>query len=65
LGQGRQGTGGGITEGAQRRQQRGEEDVNPLIGFALAHAEQASLDDLERVGFQVDQQEEQPIFRRR
>ena len=25
-------------------------DVNPLIGFALAHAEQASLDDLQRVG---------------
>ena len=25
--------------GAQRRQQCGQEDVNPLIGFALDHAE--------------------------
>jgi hypothetical protein len=39
--------------------------VHPLVGFALAHAEQASLHDLERIGLQVDQNEEQPIFRRR
>ena len=65
LGQGRQGAGGGIAEGAQRRQQRGQEDVNPLIGFALAHAEQAPLDHLEGVGLQVGENEEQPIFRRR
>ena len=39
LGQGRQRAGGGITEGAQRRQQCGQEDVNPLIGFALDHTE--------------------------
>ena len=38
-GQGRQGAGGGIAEGAQRRQQCGQEDMDPLIGFALAHAE--------------------------
>ena len=63
LGQGRQGAGGGIAEGAQRRQQRGQEDVNPLIGFALAHAEQASLHHLEGVGLQVGEDEEQPIFR--
>jgi|GEM_PF-5886992 len=37
--------------------------MNPLIGFALAHAEQASLDHLERISFQVDEDEEQPIFR--
>jgi hypothetical protein len=36
--------------------------VNPLIGFALTHAEQASLDHLEAVGLQVREQEEQPIF---
>jgi hypothetical protein len=36
--------------------------VNPLIGFALAHAKQASLHHLEGIGFQVDQHEEQPIF---
>ncbi len=39
--------------------------MNPLIGFALAHAEQASLDDLERVSLEVGGQEEQPILRRR
>ena len=50
LGEGREGAGGGITEGAERRQQRGQEDVDPLIGFALPHAEQASLDHLEGVG---------------
>ena len=36
--------------------------MNPLIGFALAHAKQASLHHLEGIGFQVDQHEEQPIF---
>jgi Domain of unknown function (DUF4277) len=36
-----------------------------LIGFALAHAEQTSLNDLEAVRLQVREQEEQPVFRRR
>src|SRR6266700_1686530 len=40
-----------IAEGAQRREEGGEQDMNPLIRFALAHAEQASLHDLERIGF--------------
>ena len=62
LRQGRQGAGGGIAEGAQRRQQRRQQDVNPLIGFALAHAEQPPLHHLEGVGLQVDQDKEQPIF---
>jgi len=35
------------------------------MGFALAHAEQAPLDHLEAVRFQIREQEEQPIFRRR
>src|SRR5499433_601558 len=39
--------------------------MDPLIGFALAHAEQAPLDHLERIGFQVREDEEQAIFRRR
>ena len=39
--------------------------MNPLIGFALAHAEQATLDHLQRVGLEVDQNEEQSIFRGR
>jgi len=38
--------------------------VNPLIGFALAHAEQAPLHHLERIGLEVDQNEEQSICRR-
>jgi len=36
--------------------------VNPLIGFALAHPEQASLDHWEAVGLQGREQEEQPVF---
>jgi hypothetical protein len=39
--------------------------VKPLLGFALAHAEQTPLDPLERRGFEGDQKEEQAIFRRR
>jgi hypothetical protein len=39
--------------------------MNPLIGFALAHAEQAPLHYLERIGFEVGEDEEQAIFRRR
>jgi hypothetical protein len=37
--------------------------VNPLIGFALDHAEQASLHHLERVSLEGGEEEEQPIFR--
>jgi hypothetical protein len=33
-----------------------------LIRFALAHAKQAPLQHLEGIGFQVDQNGEQPIF---
>ena len=57
--------GGGITEGAQGRQQHREEDVHPLVGCALAHAAQAPLDHRERSGFQGGQDEAQAIFRRR
>src|SRR5215510_2591611 len=39
--------------------------MNPLIGFALPHAEQTSLHDLEGIGLQIREDEEQPIFRRR
>jgi len=39
--------------------------VDPLIGFPLHHTKQASVDHLEGIGFEVDQNEEQPIFRRR
>jgi len=36
--------------------------MNPLIGFALHHAEQPALHHLERIGLQVGEQEEQPIL---
>ena len=39
--------------------------MNPLIGFALDHPEQAPMHDLERIRFQVDQDEQEAIFRRR
>jgi hypothetical protein len=35
------------------------------MGLALAHAEQPSLDDLERSGLQIGQEKQQPILRRR
>src|SRR3989442_14030458 len=38
--------------------------MNPLIGFALDHPEQAPMHDLERIRFQVDQDEQEAIFRR-
>ena len=62
--QSREGAGGGIAEAAQRREQRRQQDMDPLVGFALAHAEQPPLDHLNGVGLQVGEQEEQPIFRR-
>ena len=43
----------------------GNRTLDPLIGFTLAHAEQASLHHLERIGFQVSEDEEQAIFWRR
>jgi hypothetical protein len=39
--------------------------VDPLIRFALHHAEQAPLHDLERIGLEVGENEEEPIFWRR
>ena len=65
LGPGGHRAGRGITEGAQGRQQHGAKGVDPLIGFALAHAAQTSLDHLEAVRLQVRAQEEPPVFRRR
>src|SRR5207244_6599445 len=42
-----------------------QEHVEPLMRFALPHAEQTSLDHLEAVRLQRREQEEQPIFWRR
>ena len=54
-------------QGAPRRMkiECTRQPVNPLVGFALAHAKYASLHDLEDRGFEVDEDEEQPIFRGR
>ncbi len=37
--------------------------MNPLIGFALDQPKYASLSHLECIGFEVDQDEQEPIFR--
>jgi len=39
--------------------------VDPLIGFALDHPEQAPVHHLKRIGLEVGENEEEPIFRRR
>src|SRR5262249_19080338 len=65
LGQRRQGTGRGIAEGPQGRQQHGEEHVDPLVGLALAHAEQAPLHHLEAVGLHISQNKQESILRGR
>ena len=65
LGEGRQGTGGGITKGTQCRQQHREEDMPPLVGCALAHATETSLDHLQRVGFHIGQNNEESLVWRR
>jgi len=39
--------------------------VQPLIGFTLAQPKQAPVHDLQGVGFQIHQHEEQAIFRGR
>jgi hypothetical protein len=57
LGQSRQGASRAIAEGAQGNLQSRQQHVNPLIGFALAHPEQASLDHLETVGLEGREQE--------
>src|SRR5215813_7681283 len=36
--------------------------MNPLIGFALDHPEQAPVHHLEGIGFKVDQNEQEAIF---
>ena len=65
LRQGRQQAGRGIAEGAQRREEGGEQDRHPLMRVALAHAAQMALHDLERRGCEGDQKKAQPIVRGR
>jgi hypothetical protein len=65
LGQGGQRAGRGRAAGAPRGQQRGPEPVAPLLGLALAHADQAPMHHLQRRGLEVGEQAEEPIVRRR
>ena len=59
---GRQGAGGGIAEGAQRREQRWQQGVDPRMGFALDHAEQTPVHHLEGVGLAGDQDDQRRII---
>jgi hypothetical protein len=52
----------GASPCAQRRPQGTQQDMNPPMGFALAHAEQAPLHHLEGVGLQVDEDPQQLIL---
>ena len=54
----REATGGSIIECTRRLEQNWQQDMDPLIGFALPHAEQSPLNHLQGVGFQVNEQEE-------
>jgi hypothetical protein len=49
----------------QRGQQRGQEDVPPLLDCALVHTAQAPVHHLERRDLGVGEQGEQAVFRRR
>src|SRR5262249_31687453 len=53
--QSREGAGRSMPKGAERCQQRGQEDVNPPVGLTLDHAEQATLNHLQRVGLDIRQ----------
>jgi len=65
LGQGCEGAGGGRAKGAEGRPPRGQEDLHPWVGLALAQAAQPSLAHLEGVGLQLREAEAQPIVRGR
>jgi hypothetical protein len=58
------GPGGGIPQRAQRRPQHDQEDMKPLMRFALAHPEQPPLHHWEGRGLQVDQDAQEPILGR-
>jgi hypothetical protein len=64
LGQRQQGASRAIAEAVQGNLQTWQQDVNPLVGLALAHPEQTTLDDLETVGLEVSEQEEQALLGR-
>jgi hypothetical protein len=55
---------GGIAKAAERREQRRQQDMDPLVGFALAHVEQLSLDHLNGGAWQsVDGDGVEDVFR--
>src|SRR5215470_17092595 len=53
--QSREGASRSIPKGAERCQQHGQEDVHPPVSLTLDHAEQATLDHLQRVGLDIRQ----------
>jgi len=55
---------GSSTEGAQGRQQHGQEHVEPRMGFSLHHAEQAPWTTWKRAGFHIGQNKIEPILQR-
>ncbi len=57
----REGAGGRIVEVTKRREQHRQQDMDPLIGLALAHPEQAALDDLQTIRLQICEQKEQSM----
>jgi hypothetical protein len=58
--------GGGRYAVRPRYGQKGAgEDVDPLVGFALTHPEQAPLHHLKRIGFNIGQDKQQPAFQGR
>src|SRR5262249_43958742 len=44
-------------------QQHGQEHVDPLIGFTLAHAKEAALDHLKGVRLHIRENKQQPLLR--
>ena len=56
--------GGRIPQRAQRRPEDHQEDMNPLMRFALAHPAQPPLHHLEGIRLQVDEHKQQPILGR-
>lgn len=59
------GPAGRISPRASRRLQACSQDMNPLMGVALAHTKPSPLHDLERIGLQGDPDTQQPLLGRR
>ncbi len=56
---------GRIAKITQRLMQHDQQQMEPLIGVGLGHAEQGCMGNLKRGHFQIAQQEQQTVFGRR